>query len=234
MNHKKSESSQDSFITNNGIQIRIYKKKVKNINLRINRLGEVVVSAPTRCSSDVIYRFLLQKESWIKEKVDALKKRQRPTSQGIHHCWYLGKCYPVKIHEHDQPPQIRLEENQILCFVKPKTAEETAQRLLTNWHKAQMRALLPDLIKKWEVIIGVTVNQWGIKAMVSRWGSCHTSEKRIWLNLYLIQKPLLCLEYVLVHEMVHLLEPSHNQRFYTLMSRFMPEWIQYKKMLNEN
>ena len=98
--------------------------------------------------------------------------------------------------------------------------------------RQEMRALLPTLIQKWEVIIGVRVNEWHIRAMKTRWGTCHPLKKRICLNLHLMQKPLICLEYVIVHELVHLLEASHNQRFYALMTQFMPEWKEYKRLLS--
>ena len=97
----------------------------------------------------------------------------------------------------------------------------------------QMQQLIPDLIKKWEPIIGVQVNEYCFKAMSSRWGSCHIHKKRITLNLYLMRKPFACLEYVLVHEMVHLLEASHNQRFHALMDKFMPNWPGHKKRLTQ-
>lgn len=102
---------------------------------------------------------------------------------------------------------------------------------LTHEHREQMKALLPPLFEKWEAIIGVKANEWGIKAMKTRWGSCNTVKKRIWLNLHLMHKPQICLEYVLVHELVHLLEPSHNKRFYALMTEFMPEWKAHRQLL---
>lgn len=100
-------------------------------------------------------------------------------------------------------------------------------------HRKQLETFLIPMIQKWEPIIGVHADQWGIKKMKTRWGSCNTVKKRIWINLYLIHKPLLCLEYVVVHELVHLLEASHNKRFYQLMTRFMPDWKIYKKLLQE-
>lgn len=219
-------------ITISDIPVTLVKKRIKNINLRISRQGVVSVSAPHRCSRATILRFLQQKEAWIKTNVEVVNKRQEANQQNnMSFCWFLGQCYPIKIQEHHQA-QVRLEENHIACFVKPATAEKTTLRLLRNWHRVQMEMLLPDLITKWEAVIGVTVREWTLKTMVSRWGSCHTRQKRICLNLSLIQKPLVCLEYVLVHEMVHLLEASHNQRFHALMTRFMPEWRNYKHMLN--
>lgn len=231
---KRSPIEYDCITTSDGIQITISKKRIKNIHLRISRTGEVSVSAPVRCSIDAILKFVHQKESWIKTKVEELKRHHKPVQPEENpNCWFLGHCYPVKIREHEQRAQIRLEEGHVLCLINSASSKEMIPRLLSNWHRMEMQARLPDLIKKWETIIGVTVNEWRIRAMVSRWGSCHPRHKRICLNLYLIQKPLICLEYVLVHEMVHILEASHNQRFYALMNCFMPEWRTYKHMLSE-
>jgi hypothetical protein len=102
---------------------------------------------------------------------------------------------------------------------------------LTREHREQMKAILPPLFEKWEAIIGVQASAWGVKVMKTRWGSCNTLKKRIWINLHLIHKPRICLEYVLVHELVHLLEASHNQRFYALMTEFMPDWKAHRQLL---
>ncbi|NCT57468.1 MAG: M48 family metallopeptidase [Legionella sp.] len=102
---------------------------------------------------------------------------------------------------------------------------------LTHQHRQQMKEILPPLFEKWEAIIGVKAHEWGVKAMKTRWGSCNTVKKRIWINLHLIHKPRICLEYVLVHELVHLLEASHNQRFYALMTEFMPDWKAHRQLL---
>ena len=138
----------------------------------------------------------------------------------------------------------RCSVKTINAFVEQKQAwiarqqsvmlEYTSQQkthVLTSEHREQMRALLPPLFEKWEAIIGVKASEWGIKAMKTRWGSCNTVKKRIWLNLHLIHKPLICLEYVLVHELVHLLEASHNKRFYALMTEFMPAWKEHRELL---
>ena len=114
-------------------------------------------------------------------------------------------------------------------MLEQQSVEKTP--MLTAEHREQMKALLPPLFEKWEAIIGVKANAWGIKAMKTRWGSCNTVKKRIWMNLHLIHKPRICLEYVLVHELVHLLEASHNKRFYALMTEFMPEWKAHRQLL---
>ena len=115
-----------------------------------------------------------------------------------------------------------------------RTGSATAQReqVLLNWHRKQLKLMIPPLIAKWEPIIGVQVTEWGIKQMKTKWGTCNIEARRIWLNLDLIKKPVNCLEYVLVHEMVHLLERLHNDRFKAHMSRFLPQWRLHREELN--
>jgi len=217
------------------MEIIVTKKRIKNINLRIDRQGVVKVSAPMRCSLQRIHDFLTEKEDWITTHVAKIKARPKQTPASVQTGelgFYLGKSYPFQVHTTHQRPSIQLVDNHIACFMRPSTTEDEKQLLLKDWYRTQIQALLPALITKWEPIIGVKVKEWGVRAMTSRWGSCHPLKSRISLNLNLMQKPLICIEYVLVHEMVHLLEASHNRRFYALMSRFMPEWMACKRLLD--
>ncbi len=222
-------------VTLDAISITITKKRIKNLIVSIDRDGAVKVSAPLRCSVEKIMTFLTGKQDWIKTHVDKAKQRPKVSPVAIQSgvlYQHLGNSYPFKVYEHLQKSSIHLDDQHIICYVKPQATEEDKQQLLVQWQRMQMRALLPHLISKWEPVIGVKVKEWRTRAMTSRWGSCQTRTHRICLNLCLIQKPLLCLEYVLVHEMVHLLEASHNRRFHQLMSGFMPEWKHYKQLLN--
>lgn len=218
-----------------GMDIYFTRKRIKNINLRINAQGQIKVSAPMRCSLRVIEGFLQEKRDWITHhREQLLRKRQQVPSQFLsgeqHH--FLGKVYTLMIHEHTQIKRVALEGDLLCCYFKESASLDKKRILLQQWHRTQMSALIPDLLEKWEFILGVQVNQWGIKAMKTRWGTCNPTKKRIWLNLHLIHKPLSCLEYVLVHELIHLLEASHNHRFYALMSQYMPDWQTNKKLLN--
>jgi len=214
-------------------EVLLARKRIKNINLRMDRTGNIKVSAPFKIPLSSIHRFLEEKRSWImRHRERLLAKPTQPLYQydsGELH-WFMGESYPVIFQQHSQRQMVLFHDNQISCYVKD-TTKAAKQGLLEQWYRAQMKALLPALIQKWQPIMGVQVAQWGIKIMKTRWGSCNPRQKRIWLNLTLIKKPLVCLEYVLVHEMVHLLEASHNARFYALMSQFMPEWRAYQKQL---
>lgn len=219
-----------------GIPITIIRKSIKNMYLRIKPVtGDVVVSAPNKLSLQIIKAQLLTKKAWIHTARTRILT-QKPTIEtsslmenGEQH-FFLGTPYTLMIHPNTPSKKISLEGQFLHCFLQSYSYEKRVT-VLHAWYKEQMQNRLPDLIQKWEPIIGVRVHAWGIKIMKTRWGSCNVKAHRIWINLRLIQKPLICLEYVLVHEMVHLLEASHNKRFYALMTQFMPDWKSHQKQL---
>lgn len=218
----------------NGVPIELTRKRIKNINLRIGSDGRVKMSVPYKYSNTIIQRFLQEKSVWIFNHLNQMSIPQTPNIlefvEGELHL-FLGKSFPLKIFEQSSKPTIRIDDHCLSFFIKESATLEDKKALLQAFYRSQMAALLPDLIKKWEPIIGVQVLESRIKAMKTRWGTCNILKKRIWLNAHLIQKPLHCLEYVLVHEMVHLLEASHNKRFYQLMTQFLPNWKQCKNEL---
>lgn len=226
-----------SIINLEGFDARLTRKRIKNINVRLDRQGNVNVSAPMKCPLPYIQQFLQEKQDWIIAHQTRIRRLPLPMTQSFQSdqlFLFLGKSYSLIIHEYAEQDEVNLSGNFLHCYVRSAATLEIKRTLLINWQRQQMQMLLPDLIKKWEAIIGVKANQWVIKTMTSRRGSCNPTKKRICLNLYLIQQPLICLEYVIVHELVHLLEASHNQRFYSLMSRFMPEWQESRQLLKRN
>ncbi len=216
------------------ISIGILRKPIKNMYLRVsNSTGEVTVSAPLKLPLKAIQTQLESKRAWI--HTARARAISRVVSSPVkmehgetHH--FLGEPYALVVQPNVHLKGIVVEGEFIHGFLESHTQDER-KKCLQVWYKQQMQALIPDLIKKWEPIIGVSVYAWGIKSMKTRWGSCNVVAHRIWLNLNLIQKPLVCLEYVLVHEMVHLHEANHSKRFYALMTRFMPQWAEYKRLL---
>lgn len=219
----------------NEIPVTIIRKSIKNMYIRIKPVtGDVIVSVPRKLSLNTIKAHLSTKQTWIH---NARKRTitQKPTSALIEtgkQLFFLGTPYTLSMHSGISFPVFIIDFPFIHCYLESYSqAKHTF--LLQAWQKEQMQRLLPDLIKKWEPIIAVHVQSFSIRAMKTRWGSCNTKTHRINLNLYLIEKPFVCLEYVLVHEMVHLLEARHNQRFYALMTQFMPNWKIYKKQLEE-
>ncbi len=219
------------------VEICLTRKRIKHLILRISREGEVKVSAPLRCSQKNIEAFLHQKIDWILNSKRKIAQRATYQSSNIETgaiYWHSGVAYILVINQTTSKQKIMIDGDKLHFFVFDHTSEEEKRLLLCRWQRQQMKLMIPKLIDKWEKIIGVHALQWGLKSMKTRWGSCNTTAKRIWLNLHLIHKPLICLEYVIVHELVHLLEPSHNQRFHGLMNQFMPEWKIIKKQLNSN
>ncbi len=218
-----------------GIPIEIIKKRVKNMNLRIYPPdGTVKISVPFRFNEQLIRQSLSEKREWIHTHRERIRNRPKMTPTQLQtgsSIPFLGENYLFIVEENQNAPQIQITESIVHCFAPPSSTEADHQRLLDQWYKKQMQNLLPELIVHWETIIGVKVREWGIKKMKSRWGSCNTKAARIWLNLHLIKKPQICLEYVLVHELVHLLEARHNKRFYNFMTQFMPKWREYEHLL---
>lgn len=218
-----------------GISILVTKKAIKNLNLRVYPPdGTVKVSAPLRYSERAIRKILEEKKNWIQEQQERIRNLPKSALPQLEHgiaVPFLGNNYLFLIKEHDGPAQIKIHGELMHCYAPHNSTPEQRQTILDAWYKQQMQLLLPDLIHHWEHIIGVKVAEWRIKKMKSRWGSCTIKAARICLNLNLIKKPQICLEYVLVHELVHLWEPSHNQRFYKLMTQFMPQWREYQFLL---
>jgi predicted metal-dependent hydrolase len=211
-----------------GVMIEISRKPIKNIHLRIYPPdGQVKVSAPLRLPMDFLHKHLEEKRDWIHAQRARFKAISRPAplafESGEQH-FYLGKPYTLILHPSQKRMNIILEGESLHCYLKPDLSPLEREQCINSWLRQQMKALLPPLIAKWQPIIGVKITNWGIKIMKTRWGSCNPAKRRIWLNLNLIKKPLICLEYVLVHEMVHLLEASHNKRFYAFMDQFLPQW----------
>lgn len=218
----------------NGFDVTLTRKRIKNINLRISRDGAVHISAPLRYPLHSIEQFIEHKQIWITTHREQFLARPTHKSHLLNTgdlYPFLGQDYPVSIHEHSPQQGIIFAKSAIECYVKGNATPEIKHALFDIWQRSEMKNLLPDLIRKWEPVMGVKVREWGIKKMKTRWGSCNTSSRKIWLNLQLIHEPLHCLEYVLVHEMVHLLEASHNKRFHALMSKFLPDWRDCKNQL---
>lgn len=217
------------------ISIEVLRKPIKNINLRIYPPdGSVKVSVPVRYSERLIRQLLQEKSEWIRAQQDRIRSRACSSEQSLQTgatIQFKGKTYLLIVEEHNGPFQIAIQDELIHYYTKTNSTPSQKQIILDRWYRKEMNNTVPELIEQWESIMKVKVTQWGIKKMKTRWGSCNPRARRIWLNLNLIKKPLKCLEYVLVHEMVHILEASHNKRFYALMTQFMPQWPEYQTIL---
>jgi predicted metal-dependent hydrolase len=218
------------------IIVDVVQKDIKNIHLSVYPpTGRVRISAPFRMNLDTIRVFAISKLSWIKKQQTKLRTQEREAPREYlnrESHYFNGKRYLLKVIEQDAAPRVELKHSKIELYIRPQTAKDKRKSILYEWYRNQLKASLPALIVKWERKMNVKVNEFGIKKMKTKWGTCRQEAKRLWLNLELAKKPRECLEYIVVHEMVHLLERNHNDRFIFLMDEFMPKWRFYKEELN--
>jgi predicted metal-dependent hydrolase len=218
------------------IIIDVELKDIKNIHLSVYPPnGAVKIAAPNRMDLDTIRVFAINKLKWIKKQQAVFKNQERETpreyiSKESH--YFKGKRYLLEVIEHPHPPKVVLKHSSIKLYIKPNTSLEKRKEILEEWYRVQLKEIVPELIAKWERKIGVQSNEFGIRKMRTKWGTCNTEAKRIWLNLELAKKPIECLEFIIVHELVHLLERSHNEVFVNYMNQFMPKWRFYREELN--
>ena len=218
------------------IAVDVVKKDIKNLHLSVYPpAGKVRISAPLRMNLDTIRVFAISKLGWIKRQQHKLREQERETPREYldresHYVW--GKRYLLTVVESDKAPAVELKHSEMHLRVRPGTSEEKKQAIVDEWYRAQLKETVPALIAKWEPLMGVKVARFFVQRMKTKWGSCNPNSKSIRLNTELTKKPLECLEYVVVHEMVHLLEPTHNSRFVTLMDSFIPKWQFYRDALN--
>ena len=218
------------------IIVDVVQKDIKNIHLSVYPpTGRVRISAPFRMNLDTIRVFAISKLSWIKKQQTKLRTQEREAPREFlnrESHYFNGKRYLLKVIEQDAAPRVELKHSKIELYIRPQTTKEKRKSILDEWYRNQLKASLPALIAKWEKKMNVKVNEFGIKKMKTKWGTCSREAKRLWLNLELAKKPGECLEYIVVHEMVHLLERNHNDRFISLMNELMPKWRFYKEELN--
>jgi predicted metal-dependent hydrolase len=219
------------------LSIYVEQKNIKNIHLSVYPPdGRVKVSAPLSMSLDTIRVFLISKRSWIAKQQQKFQAQQRETPRDFierESHYFKGLRYLLHVVEHSKAAKVELNHQTITLFVRPNTSLEKRQLIISEWYRQQLKAQLPKLIDKYEKLMGVKVNEFGIKKMKTKWGTCNITAGRIWLNLELMKKPEHCLEYVVVHEMVHLLERHHNARFIAYMDKFLPQWRSHKQELNQ-
>jgi predicted metal-dependent hydrolase len=216
-----------------GLSVEIVRKSIKNLHLGVYPPhGRVRVAAPLAVSDEAVRLAVIGKLGWIRRQRARFAAQPRQTKRemvsGESH-YYLGRRYRLRVVEHRGTARVELRNTTVLeLHVRPGTDTEGRDRIVQNWYREQLRALIPPLLAKWEAILGVRAVDWGIKRMKTKWGACSTDAGRIWLNLELAKKPVQCLEYIVVHELAHLIERHHNDRFAALMDRYLPAWRQYR------
>ncbi len=221
-----------------GLSIEVFRKDIKHLYIGVHPPnGQIRVSAPLRFDDDAVRMAIISRLGWIRKKQKEFTKQQRQSQRefitGESH-YFAGRRYRLDVTEQNRPPSVKLLNNsRIGLTVRPGTDRDKREAIFHAWYREHLKSQLPPLITKWEQKIGVSVNEVCIKKMKTLWGSCNIDAKRIWLNLELAKKPNSCLIYVLVHEMVHLLERHHNDRFHKLMDTFIPQWRTYRDELNK-
>lgn len=230
-------STEKRKIAVHGMNVEVVRKAIKNLHLGVYPPhGRVRVAVPLAVSDDSVRLAVIGKLGWIKRQQARFEAQPRQSKRemvsGESH-YFLGRRYRLNVIVNDSAPRVQLRSTSTMnLHVRPGTSSEKREQILRKWYREQLRALIPPLLTKWQPIVEVQVNFWGIKKMKTRWGSCNMVAGRIWLNLELAKKPSSCLEYILVHELVHLLERHHKDRFKECMDRVMPRWRLHKDELN--
>lgn len=231
-------STEHRCIEVSGIAVAIDRKPIKNLHVGVYPPdGRVRVAVPTRLDDEAVRLAIVSRLSWIRRQQRVFAEQERESAREMvtgesHYFW--GRRYRLDVVERAGQSRVRVVGNRVLELrVSPDTSSEVRRGILDRWYRRKLREEVPALIESWAPVVGVTVAQWRIKRMKTLWGSCNIAARRIWLNLELIRKPAPCLEYIVVHEMVHLLERRHTERFRRLMDEFMPDWRLRRDELNK-
>lgn len=219
------------------ITVDVVQKDIKNLHLSVYPpTGSVRIAAPLRMNIDVIRVYAISKLSWIKKQQKKLADQQRETPREYltrESHYYLGKRYLLKVIEVNTLPKVELDHNKVILYVRPGANKAKRQQVLESWYRERLKEIAHTQIKKWQKTMKVSINEFAIRKMKTKWGTCNIDAKRVWLNLELAKKPEHCIEYIVVHELVHLLERHHNERFIAYMNQFLPQWRHTKSELNK-
>ena len=227
--------NQESF-TIGTVEVDVIRKDIKNMHLAVYPPhGRVRLAAPLKTDFEVLRLFAISKLSWLKKNIKTFNEQARETVRdyvtGESH-YFQGKRYLLKVIHHNGYNKIEVNTKNIILYTKETSTKEDRSKVFKEWYRKQLKLQIPSLLLQWENMIGVKADDWGVKQMKTKWGACNIEAKRIWLNLELAKKPPICLEYILVHELVHLLERNHNDKFIALMNQFMPKWRLHRNELN--
>lgn len=221
------------------LEIHTIKKDIKNIHLGVYPPdGRVKVSAPNKTTDEAINVLIISKMPWIKKQQSKFNKQERQTKReyvsGESH-FFMGNRYILNVINSHSLPRVEIKrKTQMDMYATPETTVEKREELLNSFYRSELKRQIPALIEKWEKITGIRVREFRIKKMKTKWGSCSPKSQRVWINLELAKKPRHCLEYVIVHEMTHLVEKNHTEKFKVLLGSFMKQWNQFKEELNNS
>ena len=220
-----------------GMAVEVVRKDIQNLHLGVYPpLGRVRVAVPLVISDEAVRLAVIDKLGWIKRQRARFaaqpRQSQREMVNGESH-YFLGKRYRLRVHAVDAPAHVAVRGIASLdLFVRPGASTAQREEVLAQWYRLQLKERIAPLLAKWQRVLGVQATAWGVKKMKTKWGSCNPTAGRIWLNLELAKKPEVCLEYIVVHELLHLLERHHDDRFTQLMDQHLPNWRQARETLN--
>ena len=220
-----------------GVRISVVRKDIKNLHLGVYPpAGRVRVAVPRAISDEAVRLAVIDKLAWIKLQRSRFEQQPRQSRRdmaaGESH-YVLGRRYRLRVREHDGKPRIATRGVASLdLFVRPGASIEQREALLARWYRDQLKDVIAPVIARWAPKLGVQPSSWGVKRMKTKWGSCTRETRRLWFNTELAKKPVDCIEYIVVHELVHLLEARHGDRFGALMDRHLPRWRETRKRLN--
>lgn len=218
------------------LRIPVRRKAIKHIHIAVYPPdGDVFISAPSEKRTELIRAFALTRLAWIKMRQAEFSAQLRQgeldyITRESHYVW--GRRYLLIVKEGSRP-SVEILPKRLVLTVRPGATKEDKERTMDNWHRAILRAELNPLIRKWEEILGVTVRAFFVQKLKTKWGSCTPGKGYVRFNMDLVKKPKDLLEYVVVHELCHLLEPKHSERFYSLLGRYCPHWKESRASLNE-
>lgn len=220
------------------LSIDTIKKDIKNIHLGVYPPdGRVRVAVPLKTTDEAIRLFVISRTPWIKKQQLKFLKQERQTQReyvGGESHYFFGKRYRLNIIHVDTRPKIEIQKKtHIDLYIKPGTSIQKRKEIFEKFYRSNLRDLIPILLEKWQKKVGVQVNEVKIKKMKTKWGACNHKDKRIWLNLELTKKPLHCIDYVFVHELVHLIEKNHSKQFLRILESILPNWQSEKEELNQ-
>ena len=223
-------------ITVSGIVVEVVRKDIKNLHVGVYPPdGRVRVAAPLLVDDEAVRLAVITRLDWVKRQRARFQAQERQSAREYvdrESHYFQGRRYLLKVIEVDGPSKVVLRNSTMELHVPTGADTERRERVLSQWYRRELRASAAPLVEKWSDRLGVDVAEVRIKRMRTKWGSCNPQAKRVWLNLELAKKPPHCLEYVVVHEMMHLLEKSHNATFQALMDEHMPQWRLYREELN--
>ena len=220
-----------------GIAVEVVRGPIKHLHLTVHPPdGRVRVSAPDRLDAEAVRLAVVSRLGWVRRQRAAFAAQPRQSARQMlsgecHYVW--GERYRLNVVRHTGSNRVALRPNgELDLYVRPSADADRRAAILADWYRVELKDRMPDLVAAWESRLGVTVTDWRIKRMRTKWGACNVGARRIWLNLELAKKPSECLEYVVVHEMAHLLERSHNDRFVALLDEHLPSWRARRETLN--